>query len=348
MLNELREFEAYVENPLSLTPRVMPHMLTEHFSEKTSYLNGLEDIMTIIARGYLFSKGHKVYDDENRINEELIEDAIELLHRWTGFSDTKYRMRTDNSRLTKWMKKHSVTDSWLKQYWMYQFQEYKNKSNKSNKSENSEESKKANEKIDRLTDERWKKLEEKWTYSLNSPMDYSAVKITYKNVIANALEKGPLRNRYLVFKRREEQIGKKFPKSERKPFSYLTDKSGRQGTSDVKIIKVIAAYLINKENHPVGQSEIWVKSSDLSRWYAQDDSKNGAGSWYPDNVTWNGEEVYTFKRFQRKYTKVIINPAYLKEYDFRVIDPADAKQYQGTHWILEDLGHGTKECWNIK
>ena len=107
MLNELREFETYVENPLSLTPRVMPYMLTEHFSEKAPYLNGLEDIMTIIARGYLFSKGHKVYDAENRINEELIEDAIELLHRWTGFSDTKYRMRTDNPQLTKWMKKHS-------------------------------------------------------------------------------------------------------------------------------------------------------------------------------------------------------------------------------------------------
>ena len=41
MLNEFREFEAYVENPQSLTPRVMPHMLTEHFSEKHPYLNGI-------------------------------------------------------------------------------------------------------------------------------------------------------------------------------------------------------------------------------------------------------------------------------------------------------------------
>lgn len=354
MLNELREFETYVENPLSLTPRVMPYMLTEHFSEKAPYLNGLEDIMTIIARGYLFSKGHKVYDAENRINEELIENAIELLHRWTGFSDTKYRMRTDNPQLTKWMKKHSVTDSWLKQYWMYQFQEYKKKSKKSNKTEklvkssDSEDSKKAQDKLDELTNERWDELERKWNYSLNSSMDYSAVKITYKNVIANALEKGPLRNRYLVFKRNEKQVGKKFKKSESKPFAYLTDKSGRQGTSDIKIIKIIAAYLINEENHPVGQSEIWIKSSDLSRWYAQDDSKNGAGSWYPDNVNWKGQEVYTFKRFLRKYTKVIIKPEYLKEYDFQVIDPADAKKYQGTHWILEDLGHGLKGCWDIK
>ena len=93
MLNEFREFEAYVENPQSLTPRVMPYMLTEHFSEKHPYLNGLEEIMTVIARGYLFSEGHQVYDIENRINEKLIEETKELLHRWTGFSDTKYRKR---------------------------------------------------------------------------------------------------------------------------------------------------------------------------------------------------------------------------------------------------------------
>ena len=336
MLNEFREFEAYVENPQSLTPRVMPHMLTEHFSEKYPYLNGLEEIMTVIARRYLFSEEHQVYGVENQLNEKLIEDTKELLHRWTGFSDTKYRKRTDNPQLEKWMKVHSVTDSWLKQYLAFQFQEYKKKS------------KKTKEELDKMTDERWNKLEGKWNYSLNSPMDYEAVKITYNNVIANALEKGPLRNRYLVVKRCEEEVGKKFDTEKRKPFAYLTDKSGRQGTSDVKIIKIIAAYLINREIHPAGQSEIWIKSSDLSRWYAQDDSKNGAGAWYPDNVTWNKKEVYTFKRFQRKYTKVIINQEYLKEYDFRVVDSVEAKLYKGTHWILEDLGHGLKECWDIK
>lgn len=338
MLNELKEFEAYVKTPKSLSPRVMPLMLTDHFSEKDEYLIGIEEIMTVIARGYLFSKGHQVYNQEGQVNEKLIEDAIELLHRWTGFSDTKYMQRTKNTQLEAWMKSNSVTDGWLKKYWVFQFQNYEVK-------KNSKITKKA---LEKKIEERWNALENKWNYSLNSTMDYAAAKITYRNIIANALEMGSLKNRYLVVKRSEEQVGKKFKTSERKPFRYLTDKSGRAGTTDMKIIKVITTYLLNKEKHPMGQNEIWIKSSELSRWYGQDDGKNGLRSWYPENVTSKGEDVYTFKNIQRKYTKVIINQEYLKEYDFHIIDPKDAKLYQGTHWILEDCGHGLENCWNIK
>lgn len=338
MLNEFREFEAYVTDPKSLTPRVMPYMLTDYFKEEGNYLIGIEEIMTIIARGYLFSNNHQIYNQSGQINEKIIDDTIELLHRWTGFSDMKDRKRTKNTQLDKWMKLHSVEDSWLKKYWMFQFRNYEVKKN----------SKITKKVLSEKVEEGWNNLEKKWNYSLNSPMDYSAVKITYKNVIANALEKGPLRNRYLVVKKSEEQVGKKVKKDDNKRFKYLTDKSGRQETSNMKIMKVIATYLINKENHPVGQNEIWIKSGDLSRWYAQDDSNNGLKSWYPKNVTWKGEDVYTFKRLQGKYTKVIINQEYLREYDFHIIDSEDAELYKGTHWILEDCGHGLKDCWDIK
>lgn len=337
MLNEFKEFEAYVTKPESPTPRVQPLMLTDYFSEK-NYLIGIEEIMTIITRGYLFSKEHQIYSGDGQINENVIEDAIELLHRWTGFSDSKYRKRTENAHLDKWMKKHSVKEGWLKKYWMFHFLAVEGK----------KQSKLTKKALVEKGEERWRKLEEKWTYSLNSSMDYSAVKITYKNVIANALEKGSLRNRYFVIKRREDQIGKKFKKSESKPFSYLTDKSGRQGTSDTKIIKIVATYLMNKENHPDGQNEIWIKSSDLSRWYAQDDAKNGLKSWYPKNVTWKGKPVYTFKNLFRRYTKVVVDQEYIREYDYHIIDSKDAELYRDTHWILEDAGHGLNACWIIK
>ena len=338
MLNELKEFEAYVTKPESPNPRVQPKMLTDHFYEKDSYLMGIEEIMTVIARGYLFSKEHQIYSQEGQINENVIEDAIELLHRWTGFADTKYRARTENAQLEKWMKKHSVKDGWLKKYWIFQYQKF----------EEGKKTKQSKKEIKQKSEVCWQEIEKKWNKSFNSPMDYSAIKITYKNVIANALEKGPLRNRYLVMKRSEEQVGKKFKKSESKPFSYLTDKSCRQATSDTKIIKIIATYLMNKENHPGGQNEIWIKSSDLSRWYAQDDSKNGLESWYPKNVTWNGKHIYAFKNLFRRYTKVIIDQEYLREYDFHIIDSKDAKLYKDTYWILEDAGHGLEDCWIIK
>lgn len=349
MLNELKEFEAYVTNPTSSTPRVMPKMLTDHFSEKDEYLIGIEEIMTVIARRYLFSEAHQVYDQDGKLNKKVIEDAIELLHRWTGFSLTEDRKRTENPEnpdLEKWMKEHCVEAGWLKIYWTYHFQEFiKNKEEEKKLAEVTEEREK---KLAEITEKRWNKLEKKWNSRFNSPMDYAAVRITYKNVIANALEMGPLRNRYLVVKRSDEQDGKKFRKSDKKPFRYLTDKSSRKGTSDTKIIKVIATYLINKENHPANQNEIWIKSADLSRWYAQDDTNNGAESWYPKNVTWNGENVYFFKRLQKKYTKVIINQEYMKAYDFNIIEPKEEEKYQGKYWILEDCGHGLENCWNIK
>lgn len=338
MLNEFKEFEAYVTNPESSNPRVQPLMLTDHFDEEGKYLIGIEEIMTVIVRGYLLSKGHKIYSKDGQLNEKLIEETQELLHRWTGFSDSKYRTRTKNARLDKWMQENAVEDGWLKKYWMFQFLAFEKK----------KKSKKTQDEIVKKAEERWEKLEEKWNYSFNSPMDYSAAMITYRNVIANALEKGPLKNRYLVVKKSVEKTDDDKKSKKEAWYKYLTDKSSRHEESYMKIMKIIATYLINKENHPVGQNEIWIKSSDLSRWYALDDAKNGLKSWYPLNVTWNGHPIYTIKRFRAKYTKVIVNQEYLEKYDFRIIDPKDAGKYRETHLVLEDIGHGMKNCWNIK
>lgn len=324
MLNEFLEFKAYVMNPESATPRVQPYLLTQHFHDD-NYLIGIEEIMTVIARAFIYSEGQKIYGKSGEVNEKLIHDTIELLHRWTGFSDTEERKRTKNTRLDEWMKEHSVEDGWLKRYWLFQF--------------DAKGGKKA---------ERWDELQKKWNKSLNSPMDYSSSKITYKNVIANALEKGPLRNRYLVVKKSEEQVGKKIKAKDNKRFKYLTDESHRQETSDMKIMKVIAAYLIHQEYHPEGQKEVWIKNSELSRWYALDDGKNGKEAWYPTDAFWNGKPIYTHHNLKGSYTKVVVDQDYLLKYDFHIIDIEDADQYKDTHWILEDLGHGLKNCWGIK
>ena len=86
MLNEFLEFQAYISTPKSRNPRLQPYLLTGFFDDEC-YLIGIEKIMTLIARAFIFSEGNLVYGDV--ISNELIEDTIELLHRWTGFSDTE-------------------------------------------------------------------------------------------------------------------------------------------------------------------------------------------------------------------------------------------------------------------
>lgn len=326
MLNEFLEFESYVTNPTSPTPRVQPKVFTDHFSESTNLI-GIEHIMTVIARAFIFSE--EMVKKDEVISQQVVDDTIELLHRWTGFPDTANRKRTSNERVDKWMEKHSVTDGWLKKYWMFQF-------------DNGEAANKKNATQQGL----WETLEKKWNKRLNSGLDYSANMLTYNNIIANALEIGPLQNHYFVV--RKDWMPKDKPVKSNKRFKYLTDESGRQEPSDMKIMKIIATYLLRLKYHPEGQKEVWITNGELANWYGLDDGKNGNETFYPKNVSWKGKPIYTLHSLRGRYTKVSVDQEYLETFDFKIIDIADADQYKETHWVLEDLGHKLTGCWGIK
>ena len=53
MLNERAEFEAYITNPESSSPRIQPKLLTGNFSTDCG-LYGIEQILVVLARGYIF------------------------------------------------------------------------------------------------------------------------------------------------------------------------------------------------------------------------------------------------------------------------------------------------------
>ena len=324
MLNEFLEFEAYVTAPESITPRVQPNLLTNQY-DKSGNLIGIERVMTVIARAFIFSDER--YSSEEVISSQVVEDTIELLHRWTGFGDIEKRKRTQNERVDKWMKSHAVTDSWLKKYLAFQLTNGVNKK----KNQASEQN-------------LWDTIEKVWNKKLNSGFDYSAKRISYNNIIANALEQGPLKNYYFIVKKDSTLKDEKVKANKR--FKYLTDKSGRQEVSDMKIMKIIATYLLRLKDNPECQKEVWITNSELTNWYGMDD--NGNGTFYPKDVFWKGKPVYTLYRLKGNFTKVHINPEYLKEYDFKIIDIQDADQYKETHWVLEDLGHKLKDCWGIR
>lgn len=326
MLNEFLEFRAYVTDPESETPRVQPYLLTDHFDESASLI-GIEHIMTVIARAFLFSEETIIQGEV--ISRQIVDDTIELLHRWTGFADIENRKRTPNERVDKWMKRYSVADGWLKKYWMFQVKNGDNANKKKAIEENL-----------------WRTLEEKWNKRFNSGFDYSANMITYHNIIANALELGPLQNRYLVV--RKDLASRDKPMKANKRFRYLSDESGRQEASDMKIMKIVAAYLLRLKYHPDGQKEVWITNGELASWYGLDDGKNGSETFYPKDVSWKGKPIYTLQSLRGRYTKVSVDQEYLNEFDFKVIDIEDAEQYKETHWVLEDLGHKLKGCWGIK
>lgn len=346
MLNELLEFKAYVTDPESETPRVQPYLLTDYFDESANLI-GIEHIMTMIARAFIFSNKKTVLDEV--ISQEVVDDTIDLLHRWTGFEEDKKIERSPNARVDKWMKKNSVVDGWLKKYWMFQAK----KSRKiSEEKEEDKDSKTSDEKAKTKSDEKaivdklWDTLEKKWNERLNSGFDYSANMITYNNIIANALEIGPLKNMYFIVKK-DSQPSKKTVK-ENKRFKYLTDKSRRHEASYMKIMKIIAAYLLNLRYHPECQKEVWIKNVELANWYGLDDGKNGSETFYPKNVTWNEKPIYTTRKLIGNYTKLLVDQEYLNEFDFQIIDAKDVDKYKETHWVLEDLGHKLVGCWGIK
>ena len=98
MLNEYKEFESYVSNPTSKNPRIQPKLFTGLFDDEC-YLIGIEQIMTVIARNYIFS--NKDEKTKDFVDEQTRNEAIEILHRWTGFSDIEERSRTENVILDK-------------------------------------------------------------------------------------------------------------------------------------------------------------------------------------------------------------------------------------------------------
>lgn len=88
MLNEKLEFEAYVTDPESDTPRIQRYLLIDKFS-KEGNLYGLETILTVIARGFLYAKAENDNPDvsgQGPYREEMIHAAMRVLDRWCGFS----------------------------------------------------------------------------------------------------------------------------------------------------------------------------------------------------------------------------------------------------------------------
>lgn len=335
MLNEILEFEAYVKAPESADPRIQPKMLTKNY--ESDDLNGIGGILVILARGFIFGfeTEQKIYNEDGLVNENILNDTKYILLQWCGFDlnvlESKEKAINDdleNHRqcILEWKKTYPEADGWLKKYWLHHCPEKKK--------------------------EQWENVESEWNKKLCSKnKEYSQKQITLTSVIAIALERGPLRKRYMTLRKDTSEKPEKDPK---KRFVYLysriephKDGSGTSihETTREQILKNIAAYLIGKEYHPKNQRFILLDRGRLMGWYGKDDYGYADEAWYRPRVIWEEKQIMEAHSGDRgwNFIKLSINQEFLEHFEFQLISEEQIADIDKSgYWILEDIGHGTK------
>lgn len=324
MINELKEFNSYITIPTSDTPRLQPKMLTDNFGN-TGVLYGLEHFLTIITRGFIFGNFIDVdkTSADGMISDNLIATVSNILFRWLGF-ECANDYAGDMDAIRKWNKKYPQADGWLKEY-------YEKHCTKKDKSK------------------RWTKIEDKWTESLQG-FDYRLSVVSINDIIANALECGPLKEQCMVIKKDSTSI-KSAKLKDRFQYLFCLDESKKVANPQEKTVerflKNIAAYLYLKDNHPKGQKFVLLDRIQLLCWYGLDDNKNEADSWYfkrflfdkgnskvPIMTAMSGDKGWNF-------IKLMIDNDFIAKYDIKLIDAiaidtVDRDEY----FIIKDNGHG--------
>ena len=97
-------------------------------------------------------------------------------------------MENHRQCILEWQKTYPEADGWLKKYWLHHCPEKKK--------------------------EQWENVESEWNKKLCSKnKEYSQKQITLTSVIAIALERGPLRKRYMTLRKDTSENRKKIRRS---------------------------------------------------------------------------------------------------------------------------------------
>ena len=262
-----------------------------------------------------------------------MSDAKLFLQRWLGFhfdhADSPESNPTSRRQTSNGTDYFREANGWFKKYWMAHC-----------------------EKTEKEKENLWKELETKWTETL-SVNDYRENQITLNSVIAQALNRGSLKEQYLVF--RKDPSGAPV-KNKKERFSYLYSlKAGNDGKIHTlyektreRLLKNIAAYLLSQKYHPKGQTFVLLYRGQLLNWYGIDDAKGARSIWYFPRCVWGLEtkeqimEAYS-RESQWNFIKFSVNQAFLSYFDFHLIDPSQACDVDTSkYWILQDMGHGSK------
>ena len=324
MINELKEFNSYITIPTCDTPRLQPKMLTDNFGN-TGVLYGLEHLLTTIARGFIFGNFIDVdkTSADGMISDNLIATVGNILFSWLGFECAQDYIGGADA-INKWNKKYPQADGWLKAY-------YEKHCTKNDKSK------------------RWAKIEEERSKYLMGE-DYRLSVVSINNIIANALELGPLKEQCMIIKKDSVSV-KSTKLKDRFQYLFCVDESKKAANPQEKTVerflKNIAAYLYLKDNHPKGQKFVLLDRIQLLCWYGLDDNKNEADSWYfkrflfdkcdskvPIMTAMSGDRGWNF-------IKLMIDNDFIEKYDIKLINADEIESVdKEKYWIIKDNGHG--------
>lgn len=201
----------------------------------------------------------------------------------------------------------------------------------------------------------WAKIEKKWTESLQG-FDYRLSVVSINNIIAGAIEQGPLKEQCMVIKK--DSITTKSSKlKERFQYLFCLDESKKAANPQEKTVerflKNIAAYLYFKDNHPQGQKFVLLDRIQLLCWYGLDDNKNEADSWYFKRFLFDKgdskEPIMTAMSSDRgwNFIKLMLDNDFIAKYDISLIDVTAIESIdRDKYWIIKDNGHGVGSiCW---
>jgi len=321
MLDEKLEYSEYT-TPLKddSVPRLKPDCFVSKYSKKEqsrATLLGLWRCLTIIARHFLFDE----FQYQNAVTPEqqteIISKVTFALKSWCGF-------------LQEGEKSDYEFNGWLETYYKtYIMVEKYEKGLPS-----------------------WEDIKSKKTkayalpvFTKNVTADPSALTtvsnaVNYERVIAKAINEGPLRTYYLTYRKDfANQTTYKTTKENKLTGEQETQYDPLSGSGAIalksrnQLLKLVSAYLIEKEK--TGNDFVIVNLTDFSNWTQQ----KVDSAYLSKRFVYKDKPVFKFSLVNGNVQKLQVNPEYLEEYDFKLVEDKNIS-LPDNYLLLEDTVAG--------
>lgn len=226
MLDEIKEVEAYLCNPEDENPRIGASLLFDGFKGKCK-LNGLKDVLTLVASRYLYD-----FCKFDNFDKESKDKVILILRIWCGFESdvTQEELELAKTENKEWFDRYPQAEGWLRAY---------------------------HAKHCNRESHNWSNYSEKWVPQLRTKNIYQAETTSYESVLAQVIARGPLKTYYLVMRDNYADALK----------NDIKDGEGKvPGVRKQRnLIKLIAAYKALQLLHP-GQEYVLLQTNRVLGW----------------------------------------------------------------------------------
>lgn len=294
MLNEIMEVESYLSDPK--TTRLNAKLLGDGLKKGEYKLNGIADVLSMIAAYYIYN-----VTGASMMDEELEKKVTRILRVWFGFEEDVSLEEMKEIKKDKWFKKYPSADGWLRECLKPYLSENRT----------------------------WIIYSEKWCKAWKSQMAYQAQQLVYKNVIAQALARGPLKEYVLVTKKCNNF------------FAEIQSEKGKKVTKgrEKTLLKLIAAYKLLQLQQP-GQKYVLMQTNRILNWCGYNSYKQDRMC--PD-LRWKNEQLVLVESY-KDFRKFSINSHFLDAMEIRLVEKEEAMNIDPEQYdIYQDQGYGKNQ-----